>query len=433
MVLRTKYCSEISSDDFDKEIIVAGWAQDIRNLGSIAFILLRDRTGVLQITALKKALSPELFQALVTIPRESAVSVKGIVKESKEAKLGFEIVPLEMTVLGHASTPLPLGIVDKVGVDFETRFEHRFLDLRRPERQAIFKIRHTLLKAAREQLEKEGFIEVHTPKTIISATEGGANLFQIQYFEKQAFLAQSPQLYKQILMATGFDKVYEIATCFRAEEHNTPKHLNEFISIDIEQAFADEEDVMQVLERVIQKIIKKLNEDNKKELELLQVKIPIPQLPFKRVKYDECVKIARSKGAELKYGEDFSAEALRAVGEELKGFYFITKWPTQAKPFYIQPFEDNKEFCRAFDLMRRDKELTSGGQRVHNPILLRQRLKEQGLNPENFKYYLESFEYGMPQHAGWGLGVERALMIITNMQNIRECTLFPRDRTRLVP
>ncbi|MEW6070824.1 MAG: aspartate--tRNA(Asn) ligase, partial [Candidatus Thermoplasmatota archaeon] len=275
--------------------------------------------------------------------------------------------------------------------------------------------------------------EVHTPKTIISATEGGANLFPLQYFEKQAFLAQSPQLYKQILMATGFDKVYEIAPCFRAEEHNTPRHLNEFIGIDIEQAFANEEDVMQTLERMIQRIINRINEMNSKELELLGVKLPSAKLPFNRVKYDDCVEILKSKNIEAKYGEDFSTEALRVLGEEFKDFYFITKWPTQAKPFYIQPFEDEKEFCRAFDLMYWDKEITSGGQRVHNPILLRQRLEEQGLNPENFKYYLEAFEYGMPQHAGWGLGVERTLMILTGIENIRECTLFPRDRTRLVP
>lgn len=431
MVLR-KYCSEIGAEDFDKEVIVAGWVQDIRKLGSIAFILLRDRTGTVQITALKKEM-PELFNTLINIPRESAISVLGIVKESKEVKAGFEIQPKSIEYINRAKVPLPLAVADRVGVEFDTRFEHRFLDLRKPHVQALFKIRHTMLKAIREQLERENFIEVHTPKIIAAAAEGGTNLFPVQYFELEAFLAQSPQLYKQILMATGLDKVYEIAPCFRAEEHNTLRHLNEFISVDIEQAFADEEDVMQVLERLIRKIIQKIRADNKKELELLKLQLPVPEKSFKRVQYEECVKIAQSKSIEIKFGDDFSTECLKAIGEHFKNFYFITEWPTKAKPFYIQPFEAKPEICRAFDLMYKEKEITSGGERVHDCNMLRERLKSQNLNIENFKYYLVAFEYGMPQHAGWGLGVERALMILTNIENIRECALFPRDRTRLTP
>ncbi|MBA3043629.1 aspartate--tRNA(Asn) ligase [archaeon] len=433
MILRTKYSSEINRDDYDKEVVVAGWVQDVRKLGSIAFIQLRDRDGVIQVTALKKELNPELFKGLTEVPRESVISVKGIVKENKEAKAGFEILPKNVKIISVAKTPLPIGVVDKVSTEIETRFDHRFMDLRKPEIQSIFKIRHTMIKAVREEFLSNDFIEIHTPKIVATATEGGTNLFPIQYFEEKAFLNQSPQLYKQMMMATGLDRVFEIGPVFRAEEHDTVRHLNEFTSIDIEMAFADEEDVMKILEKIIQKIISMANKENKKELSILNIKIPVPETPFKRVDYSECVELIKSKNVDVVDGEDFSMEATKAIAEEFKDFYFITKWPTKTKPFYVQTFENNPDLCRAFDLMHNENEVTSGAQRVHDVNLLKERIREQGLNPENFKYYIEAFEYGMPPHAGWGLGVERMLTILTNAKNIRECVLFPRDRRRLIP
>lgn len=433
MILRTKYSSEINKNDYDKEVVVAGWTQDVRKLGSIAFIQMRDRDGIIQITALKKELKPELFKKLTEIPRESVISVKGTVKENKEAKAGFEILPENVEIISVAKTPLPIGVVDKVSTEIETRFDHRFMDLRKPEVQSIFKIRHTMLRAVREEFLSNDFIEIHTPKIVATATEGGTNLFPVQYFEEKAFLNQSPQLYKQMMMATGLDRVFEIGPAFRAEEHDTVRHLNEFTSIDMEIAFADEEDVMKILEKIIQKIISMVNKENKKELSTLNIKIPVPETPFKRVNYSECVELIKSKNVDVGDGEDFSMEATKAIAEEFKDFYFITKWPTKTKPFYVQPFENNPELCRAFDLMYYEKEITSGAQRVYEVNILKERMKEQGLNPENFKYYIEAFEYGMPPHAGWGLGVERMLTILTNAKNIRECVLFPRDRRRMIP
>jgi aspartyl-tRNA synthetase len=433
MILRTKYSSEINKNDYDKEVVVAGWTQDVRKLGSIAFIQMRDRDGIIQITALKKELKPELFKKLTEIPRESVISIKGTVKENKEAKAGFEILPENVEIISAAKTPLPIGVVDKVSTEIETRFDHRFMDLRKPEVQSIFKIRHTMLRAVREEFLSNDFIEIHTPKIVATATEGGTNLFPVQYFEEKAFLNQSPQLYKQMMMATGLDRVFEIGPAFRAEEHDTVRHLNEFTSIDVEMAFADEEDVMKILEKIIQKIISMVNKENKKELNTLNVKIPVPETPFKRVNYSECVELIKSKNVDVVDGEDFSMEATKAIAEEFKDFYFITKWPTKTKPFYVQTFENNPEICRAFDLMYYEKEITSGAQRVYDVNILKERMKEQGLSQENFRYYLESFEYGMPPHAGWGLGVERMLTILTNAKNIRECVLFPRDRRRMIP
>lgn len=392
MRLRTKYSSEITENDYNKNVVVAGWVQDVRKLGSISFIQLRDRDGIIQVTALKKE-NPEMLKKLTGVPRESVISVEGVVKENKEAKAGFEVIPRDVKIINSAKTPLPIGVVDKVDTDFETRLNHRFMDLRKPEAQAVFKLRHTLLKAVREELVSEGFVEIHTPKIVATATEGGTNLFPVQYFEKKAFLNQSPQLYKQMMMATGLDRVFEVGPAFRAEEHDTIRHLNEFTSIDMEMAFADEEDVMKILEKVIQKMISMVNNENKKELSILNIKIPVPETPFKRVNYSECVELIKSKNIGVTDGEDFSMEATKALAEELKGFYFITSWPTKTKPFYVQPFENNPEICRAFDLMYDEKEVTSGAQRVHDANLLKERMKDQGLSPENFRYYLESFEY----------------------------------------
>jgi nondiscriminating aspartyl-tRNA synthetase len=426
------YSGAITTELHGKDAVVAGWVQDIRNLGGIAFVQLRDREGTVQLTALKKA-DRELFKALTTLNRESVVAVKGLVQSNKEAPGGLEILPRSLEVLNNAAAPLPMGVVDKVGVELDTRLNARFMDLRRPESAAVFRIRSSVLKGFRAQFESEGFIEVHTPKIVATATEGGTALFPVQYFERKAFLNQSPQLFKQMLMATGFDRVYEIGPAFRAELHDTVRHLNEFTSIDIEMAFTDEEGVMGVLERCLQSAVKCVLDERQRELETLKVRLEVPQLPFQRLTYTRCVEIANSKGVNVEWGADLEMDATKTIAEETEGFYFITRWPTAIKPFYAHPFEDNPKESRGFDLMYGEKEITSGAQRVHEYDLLVQRLRDQGLDPESFDFYLQSFRYGMPPHAGWGLGAERTVMILTQRENVRECVLFPRDRRRLSP
>ncbi|UCE36260.1 MAG: aspartate--tRNA(Asn) ligase [Thermoplasmata archaeon] len=430
---RSQYASEITTEDFESEVTVGGWIQDIRNLGGIAFIQLRDRTGVVQVTVIKKEHGKEFFKKITSLPRETVIMVKGKVQPNEQVASGFEVLPKEMKVLGMANTPLPLGVVDKVDADMDTRLDARFIDLRKEEVAAVFKIRSTILSAVREVFESEGFIEVHTPKIVATATEGGTALFEASYFEKKAYLNQSPQLYKQMLMATGFDRVYEIGPAFRAEEHDTTRHLNEFTSIDIEIAFSDEEDAMGVLERCVYNAILRTREKNEKEMRILGADMDIPALPLQRITYSECLDMIKEGGFEMEWGEDFPMEAMKILGEKVPDFFFITKWPTKSKPFYTQPYEDKPEVCRGFDLQYKEKEITSGAQRVHDVELLKKRLEEQGLNPSEFTFYLDAFEYGMPPHAGWGLGAERLTMILTGMQNIRECVLFPRDRKRLVP
>ena len=364
---RTHYSKELSQDSDGKEVVVAGWVEDIRNLGSIAFIILRDRQGTLQITTFKKE-HPEVFKKLVSLSRESVISVRGICRANDKVRNGYEIIPKDVEILSRAETPLPMGIVDKVNVEMDTRLDNRFLDLRREEVRAIFLIRDRIIDSAREFLRKEGFIEVHTPKIISSASEGGTNLFRIKYFERDAFLAQSPQLYKQMLMATGFDRVYEIGWYFRAEEHNTRRHLNESTAIDVEMAFIEnEEDVMKILERMILHICRKI--EGMEELSRLGIEITAPSLPLPRIRYDEAIDMIRKKGLEIKWGSDLGSDEERAVGDVMKergvSFYFITKYPLDAKPFYTMP-EGN--LSRSFDLFCNGIEIASGSQRIHDTI-----------------------------------------------------------------
>jgi nondiscriminating aspartyl-tRNA synthetase len=328
-----------------------------------------------------------------------------------------------------------LGVVDKIESELETRLDNRFIDLRKQEIQAIFKIRNSVIHEVHEYLRRNNFIEIHTPNIIASSSEGGTDVFKLKYFEKEAFLAQSPQLYKQMMMATGFDRVYEIAWYFRAEEHNTRRHLNESTAIDLEMAFIkDEEDVMKILEGLVYNMWKKASEC-KDELEILGKKITVPKLPFKRIKYDEVIKNLNKNGSGIKWGGDLGAEEEKLLGDIMKKegyeFYFITKYPIVIKPFYTMPQDD--KYSHSFDLECKGVEISSGSQRIHDVGLLKKRLEECNLNPRDFESYLKAFSYGMPPHGGFGFGIERFLMELLDIKNIRECILFPRDRTRLTP
>ena len=433
-VFRTHYSKDVAKKEYDKTITVAGWVEVISNICSLDFVILRDRKGTLQVTCFKKK-TPELFEKLVSISRESVITVRGLCKKSDKARNGYEVIPEKFEVLSTSETPLPLGVVDKVESELDTRLDNRFIDLRKPEIQAVFKIRNTVVATVHEYLRSQDFIEVHTPKIIASSSEGGTDVFKLKYFEKNAFLAQSPQLYKQMLMATGLDRVYEIAWYFRAEEHNTRRHLNESTAVDLEMAFINsEEDVMKVLEGLVHNMWKRAG-GCKEELEILDKKIVIPKLPFTRLTYDEVIKKLNKKGSEIKWGEDLGTEEEKLLGEIMKKdgkeFYFITRYPIEAKPFYTMPEGD--KYSRGFDLECKGVEIASGSQRIHNVDLLKNRLNACDLNPEDFESYLKAFRFGMPPHGGFGFGIERFLMELLDIKNIRECILFPRDRTRLKP
>lgn len=427
--------SSISIEDLrslkgGESVVIYGWAQEIKILKNITFIVLRDYSGTCQVTIKG---NPELIEKASKLSRESVLKISGIFKKDTISKSAPEVTCSDLTLLNASATPLPLGITDPVEVDFETRFNNRVLDLRKPKNNIIFASKSKILWGIRKLMKEEGFIEVQTPKIVSSATEGGAEVFRVKYHEKDAFLNQSPQLYKEMLISAGIPKVFEVGPAFRAEEHNTNRHLNEFTSIDIEMAFSDDDKAMQMLELSVYQGLTELMDTTGKELEQYGYRVVVPKRPFPRMTYRDGIKILEENGISFNFGDDFSSEQLKIIGSKMDGFYFITGWPEKVRPFYTMQREDDPSLTKSFDLQYKELEVTSGAQRVHNPEALIKRLKEKGLNPENFEYYISAFRYGMPPHAGWGLGLERLTQIALGIHNIREVTLFPRDRTRVSP
>jgi nondiscriminating aspartyl-tRNA synthetase len=414
---------------------ITGWVHEVRDLGGLAFLLIRDRTGIIQVTVPKKKATDAVLSAIKNVSRESVVRVSGMVKPMEKAPGGREIVPSEFEIISLSSSPMPLDVVEKVPAELDTRLDSRFLDARRPRVTAVFQVRSTVMRTVHEFFFSRGFINITTPKIVAAATEGGTELFPIAYFEKEAFLNQSPQLYKQMMMAAGFEKVFEVGPIFRAEEHNTTKHLNEATSIDMEVSFADHHDVMELLEELVVQAYARVAEQCAESLATLEINdFVVPKAPFPRLDYGDAIEIARkSTGEEIKYGDDIGTVAEKAIGDEMGEHYFITDWPTEIRPYYAMPYEDRPEVCKAFDLMHPRMELSSGAQRVHQHDLLVHQIRSKGLTADSFEFYLTPFRYGMPPHAGWGLGAERLVMTMLGLSNVREAVLFPRDRHRLVP
>ena len=427
--------SNIKADD--GIVTVKGWVQDIRNLGGISFIALRDRYGVIQLTLPKKKIDPELFGSITKLSRESVISVVGEVKESNQTELGVEVIPQSFVLESEAAVPLPLGVIDKVSAELDTRLNNRFMDVRKPEVKAIFELKSMMVELIEEAVRKNGFTQVYTPKIGAAGAEGGAELFKVKYFEKDAYLAQSPQLYKQILMSTGLDRVFEIGPAFRAENSNTNRHVTEFISFDGEMSWIEnEEQVMAMIEEIIDHVLTGLKERGAKQLALLGKEINVPARPYPILTYSECLRIVNDGGLDLKDGDDLGTDGEKIVGDHMaaKGcdLYFIAEYPEEAKPFYIME-KDGTSYSYSFDLDYRGQEISSGGQREHRYEKLVSRMEKKGLNPEDFGFYLDAFKYGMPPHGGWGIGIERLLVKMLDLSNIREAILFPRDPARLAP
>ncbi len=429
---RTHTTNGVTPELDSKEVILLGWVQEVRDLGGIRFIIMQDREGTLQITLPKKRIAPEVLSKSDQLQKRYSIAVKGIVKKTNMTNRGIEVIPNQIKILNTAMPQLPIDITGKTPANIEARLDARALDLTQETTLAVFRIQHTALKAIRDYLFDKGYIEVHTPRIIASATEGGAELFSVKYFEQTAYLAQSPQLYKEQL-TMSMEKVFEVGPFFRAEESHTRRHLSEFTSVDIEEAFANAKDVMALLEQVIHHTLATVKQECVHELSVLKYKFEVPDLPFKRLTYDEVLKTLKDEGVEVPWGEDIPTEAFRVLGKLYPFFYFVTDWPTRSKAFYIKPCQDKPEICEGFDLMWRYIELVSGGTRIENKDQLISRMQEKGLNLDSFKYHLQAFDYGMPPHAGWAIGLERLTMILAGRKNIREVTLYPRDRVRLTP
>ncbi len=423
---RAKIGSLTEKDD-GKKVTVAGWLYDDRDLGKVKFIVLRDITGEIQITGIKGETSPEVFKKMKA-QRESVFIVSGTVKKNDRAPGKREIAPEEIEVLAESEHPLPIDVTDFSKTELPKRLDFRFLDFHRRKIQAVFKIQSAISNAFREHFYNKGYIELQPPCIISAASEGGTELFPVQYFEQKAYLAQSPQLYKQML-ACSMEKTYMITPVWRAEKHNTPRHINEIRQMDIEVAFLDQMGIMKEQEEVVKYIVKKVMEQCKVELDLLGIKLKVPEAVY--LNYEDAIKKVGGK-----IGEDFTPEQERKLCAMYPGdLVFTYSWPASIKPFYIMPKDGKKDakVSEGFDALYGGVEISSGGQRIHIPELLIERIKSKGLNPKNFESYINSFRYGSPPHSGWSIGLERITQIICGLDNVKEATMFPRDRDRLTP
>ena len=417
------------------ETRIFGYVNEKKDIGGIVFLEVVPDTDLKIVTVVaKKNFSKDAWKTAKKAKLGAAIKVSGIFPEKAVSRKGVELLAKEIEIISNPIDVLPVDPSGKTEILFDTRLEYRYFLLRTLKERAIFKIRAKALKFAREFFEERGFLEVHTPKIVGAGAEGGATLFTLDYFGRKAFLAQSPQLYKQMLMA-GIPRVYEITPYFRAEKFHTTRHLNECWGIDCEIAFIDsQEDVMRVLEDLVHYILSKVSKECVKELEILNVKLNTQSKPFKRLTYKEALEILKNKGIKVEWGEDFSDREEATLGEEMlkegHELYFIIEYPWETKPFYIMR---KGELSEAFDLDYKGLEIASGGQREHRYEELVRNIKEKGLNPEDFEFYLNAFKYGMPPHGGFGLGLERLLTKMLNFSNVREVVIFPRDIQRLVP
>jgi len=424
---RTHFAKQLKEEHIGQKVNVAGWIEDIRDIGKIIFLILRDMTGPIQIIV-----DPKKFTQINEIPRQSSIIMSGEIQKSKSKEMEVELRLEEIGEIFYAKHPLPIDPTGRLESAMDKRLDARALDLRNENVSKLFIIRSIALEVIRKTLRDELFTEVNTPKIIGSASEGGANLFEFDYFKKKAYLAQSPQLYKEQLIL-AMDRVFEIAPYFRAENSNTVRHLTEFYSVDIEAAFLDYHDIMEIMEQLIKNIIVGIKNTGLIDIKKTDLVQKAMENKFERLTYNNCIEELKKNDEKVEYGDDLSDLSLRKLGQLHQGFYFITEWPLKLKPFYILENERDPFLSNSFDLQIGYLELISGGSRQHDTHKIRSRLKEQGLNPNNFLEHLKVFDWGMPPHAGCGLGLDRLIMSLTGTLNVREVVLYPRDPDRISP
>ncbi|MCL5773359.1 MAG: aspartate--tRNA(Asn) ligase [Firmicutes bacterium] len=418
-----------------KEIVVEGWVHKIRKIGGINFIVIRDREGAVQGVIEQQTDDIPLSE----LCPEAVIRATGTVHTEERAPLGVEIRVSKIDIFSVPKNGLPIDISKKeLNAKIDTVLEYRALSLRHPKLKAIFKVEMEVIDSFRRYLKSKGFTEIHTPKIVATGTEGGANLFKIQYFDRDAYLAQSPQFYKQTMVGV-FERVYEVGPVYRAEEHDTARHLNEFISLDFEMGFIkDENDIMDMESGLIEYMIKSIGENCAEELDMYKATLPkVGKIP--RFKLRDIQRILEDKFHKKCYGEDdLDPKDEQFIHKYVKqeydtDFAFISHFPTKKRPMYTMPDDSDPEFARSFDLLCNGLEITTGGQRIHGYDMLVESMKKHGVNPDNFIYYLQPFKYGMPPHGGLAIGAERLTARILGLENIREASLFPRVINRLVP
>lgn len=429
--MKRKLISELNGL-IDEKVCVQGWVYKIRRLKFITFVIIRDRTGLVQCIVDNNKFD------ISEIAIESVVSIIGKVKESNNKLNPFEVEVEGIEVISKVKDELPIEVnKENLEVNLDTMLNNRILSLRHPKINAIFKVQNLIVNLFREFLNKEGFTEINTPKLVKEGAEGGTEVFEVKYFEEKAYLAQSPQFYKQMMVASGFERVFEVGHAYRAEEHNTNRHLNEYISMDLEMGFIeDESDIMDLEENLLKYIIETLKISGKEYLELLQVELPAINNKIPRIKFEEAINILKENYNKNDLEGDLDPEAEKLLCKYVKenlnsDFVFLTNYPRKKRPMYTMPL--GEEGMHSFDLLFKGIEITTGGQRIHDYKMLVENMKCKGLNPNNYDNYLEIFKYGMPRHGGLAIGLERITAKLLGLENVREATLITRDRKRLIP
>lgn len=425
-------------DNLGKEVQVRGWVHRIRELGKISFILLRDVSGIAQLVVNAGSGSEEVAQTASQLTLESVLSVRGIVAKNEKAPGGFEVQVSDIELVARAEPDLPLAVnqdPDKVSLD--AILDYRMVSLRNPKILSVFRLQSAILKLFAEHMRSEGFTEIKTSKLIGTGTEGGTGLFAVEYFDTRVFLAQSPQFYKQAMVASGLERVFEIGCAYRAEKHETPRHLNEYVSLDVETAWIDsEQDLMDLEVRILKSIFEGLRRENAAELELWKATVPfagkVEKIP--RVSHDEAKETISTRGGKKVYEINPEGERILcdwARKEHGVEAVFIYGWPRKKRPFYTYPLDNRSTM--SFDLLFRGLEVTTGGRRINEYPMLLENIELFGLDPVSLNDYIQIFKYGCPPHGGFAIGLERLTQKILGLANVKEASLFPRDRRRIRP
>ncbi|MEL5898418.1 aspartate--tRNA(Asn) ligase [Clostridium sporogenes] len=429
--MKRKLISELKNS-INEKVNLQGWIHKIRKLKNITFLIIRDRSGLVQCIVDNNKFD------LSIVKIESIVSITGAVKESTNDLNPFEIQVENLEIINAALDELPIEInKENLEINLDTMLNNRILSLRHPKVNSIFKVQNSIVNGFREFLNKEDFTEIYTPKIVWEGAEGGTEVFKVKYFENTAYLAQSPQFYKQMMVGAGFERVFEIGHAYRAEEHNTNRHLNEYISMDLEIGFIeDEKDIMEIEERLLKFILEKLNNECREYFDLLVAELPRIQGGIPKITFNEALDILswEYNKNNLTYDLDPESEKLICTYAKEKlnsDFIFLTNYPRKKRPMYTMPL--GEDGTHSFDLLFRGIEITTGGQRIHDYNMLIDNMKFKGFNPKDYESYLSAFKYGMPKHGGLAIGLERLTARLLGLENVREAALITRDRTRLLP
>ena len=428
--------------EIGKEVKIQGWLQTLRDQKKMQFLVIRDQTGAAQVV-FEKAAGADLAARISGVTVESAITITGLVIDNPIVRLGgLELQLKDLVIENLAGSPLPLDPFAENLPDMDYRLDWRYLDLRRPETALIFRVQTTAEMAMREYWISKGFQELHSPKILSAPSESGAELFEVQYFDRKAYLSQSPQFYKQMAMSAGYDKVFEIAPVFRADPSFTSRHMTEFTGVDVEISWTEShEDVMKFHEEWLQYVYQRIKEIHGDEIhDRLGVDVVVPETPFPRLKMSEAYAILKAQDYALppERKGDIDPGGERLLGKYIKekyghDFVFVTDWPIVVRPFYHMRYEDNPNLTKSFDLLGSGLEITTGAQREHRYDILLKQAEDKGLRPEPIQFYLDFFKYGCPPHGGFGMGLNRFLMVLLGLPNVREGTFLFRGPNRLTP